>query len=255
MHVVLGLDISPFHGSKPATQCVAVSAMPLERKTSNVYHIQKTTLLMPRHQQSPSSDTPLRKDDAGTDPILLFRSWYEQAERAQLDMPNAMVLATATPGGIPSARVVLLKEFDRSGFVFFTNYLSRKGDELSDNPNAALVIFWIPLERQIRMEGVVEKISEEESEQYFHSRPRISQISAAISAQSREISGRRDLEQRAHTLEEQLAGKTVPRPAHWGGYRLRPQRIEFWQGRTGRLHDRLLYTLREDGWTVSRLQP
>ena len=210
---------------------------------------------MPRHQQSPSSDTPLRRDNAGTDPILLFRSWYDQAERAQLDMPNAMVLATATSTGLPSARVVLLKEFDHNGFVFFTNYLSRKGDELSHNPNAALVIFWTPLERQIRMEGLVEKISEEESERYFHSRPRISQISAVISEQSREISSRQELEQRAHTLEEQLAGKAVPRPTHWGGYRLQPQRIEFWQGRTGRLHDRLLYTLSQERWIVSRLQP
>jgi pyridoxamine 5'-phosphate oxidase len=210
---------------------------------------------MPRPQPPTSSDTPLREDDAGTDPILLFRSWYDQAERAQLEMPNAMVLATATPGGLPSARVVLLKEFDRDGFVFFTNYLSRKGDELSHNPNAALVIFWTPLERQIRMEGLVEKISEEESERYFHSRPRASQISAAISEQSREISSRQELEQRAHTLEEQLAGATVPRPAYWGGYRLRPERVEFWQGRTGRLHDRLLYTLRKNTWSVVRLQP
>jgi pyridoxamine 5'-phosphate oxidase len=210
---------------------------------------------MPRPQQPASFDTPLREEDAGSDPILLFRSWYEHAERAQPDMPNAMVLATATPSGIPSARVVLLKEFDENGFVFFTNYLSRKGAELSQNPNAALVIFWTPLERQIRMEGTVEKISDEESERYFHSRPRISQISAAISEQSREIGSRRELEKRASDLETRLAGREVPRPPHWGGYRLQPQQIEFWQGRAGRLHDRLVFTRRQEGWSISRVQP
>ncbi|MDH3251630.1 MAG: pyridoxamine 5'-phosphate oxidase [Ignavibacteria bacterium] len=210
---------------------------------------------MPEPNQPSSTDTPLREDAAGPDPILIFRSWYEHAERARLHMPNAMVLATATRTGIPSARVVLLKEFDANGFVFFTNYLSRKGAELSDNPNGALLIFWTPLERQVRMEGTVEKISEEESDRYFHSRPRVSQISAAISEQSLEVESRQELERRARDLEAHLAGKAVPRPMHWGGYRLRARQIEFWQGRTGRLHDRLLYTLTHGGWIITRLQP
>ena len=209
---------------------------------------------MMQSQRPDSHDTPLHEDQVKRDPIAQFQSWYADAERA-IPEPNAMVLATATRDGVPSARVVLLKGFDKEGFIFFTNYLSRKGAELLENPRGSLVVFWPPLERQVRIEGNVEKIDGEVSARYFHSRPRLSQISAVISEQSREISNRELLEERAREFDQRLEGREVPRPDHWGGYRLRHHRIEFWQGRAGRLHDRLLYTLQKGEWKITRLQP
>ncbi len=205
--------------------------------------------------QKPSRDTPLLEEQVHSDPIVQFTTWYEAAVKAVPEMPNAMVLATSTPDGTPSARIVLLKGYDSNGFVFFTNYRSRKGSELEDNPKASLVFYWAPLERQIRIEGDIGKVSAEESERYFHTRPRVSQISAAISEQSSTIADRSTLEERAAALAQKLDGAEVPRPIFWGGYRLRPRIIEFWQGRAGRLHDRLVYTRGNGTWTISRLQP
>jgi pyridoxamine 5'-phosphate oxidase len=226
----------------------------LEEQRSIPYHFSQNASML-QSPQTPSRDTPLLEEGLHTDPIAQFTEWYEAAEQAVPGMPNAMVLATATPGGLPSARVVLLKSYDKDGFVFFTNYESRKGNELLENPHASLVLYWAPMERQIRIEGIVERVSAAESDRYFQTRPRASQISAAISEQSKEISSRDELEERAAKLAQRLTGADVPRPDNWGGYRVRPHRIEFWQGRAGRLHDRLVYSLVHDTWIISRLQP
>jgi pyridoxamine 5'-phosphate oxidase len=180
------------------------------------------------------------------DPLAQFSLWFDQAVRAQLPEPNAMTLATTTPDGVVSARVVLLKEIDQKGFVFFTNYNSRKGYELSLNPRAALSFLWLELERQVRIEGSTEKLSPNESDNYFKSRPRESQLGAWASDQSKEIASREALMEKYNELEKKYNGKTIPRPSHWGGYRLIPNRVEFWQGRPGRMHDRILYTLSPD---------
>jgi pyridoxamine 5'-phosphate oxidase len=167
-----------------------------------------------------------------------------------------MTLATATRDGRPSARLVLLKGFDADGFVFFTNYQSRKGEELAENPYAALVFWWAELGRQVRIEGPVERVSDEESDEYFRTRPREARIGAVASDQSRVLPDRATLEARVANVEAELAGRDVPRPAHWGGYRVRPETFEFWQGRENRLHDRLRFRRASDGsWTVERLYP
>ena len=190
------------------------------------------------------------------DPIKQFQLWLDDAIAAKLPLPEAMNLATATPEGRPSARVVLLKQVDADGFVFFTNYHSAKAVELESNPYAALVFYWSPLERQVRVEGKVERTSAEESELYFRTRPRESQIGAWASPQSSVIPTREVLEQRARELEEYYRDREVECPGHWGGYRLRPDKIEFWKGRPGRLHDRILYELMSDGsWAIKRLAP
>lgn len=190
------------------------------------------------------------------DPIKQFQLWLDDAIAAKLPLPEAMNLATATPEGRPSARVVLLKQVDPDGFVFFTNYHSAKAVELESNPYAALVFYWSPLERQVRVEGKVERTSAEESELYFRTRPRESQIGAWASPQSSVIPTREVLEQRARELEEYYRDREVECPGHWGGYRLRPDKIEFWKGRPGRLHDRILYELMSDGsWAIKRLAP
>ncbi|HWQ15216.1 MAG TPA: pyridoxamine 5'-phosphate oxidase [Roseiflexaceae bacterium] len=198
----------------------------------------------------------LDEADADPDPIRQFRIWFDAAVAAGLAEPNAMTLATATPDGRPSARIVLLKGFDEAGFVFFTNYESRKGRELAANPWAALVLHWQPLARQVRIEGRVAPVASAESDAYFATRPLGAQLGAWASAQSRPIPGRAALERRVQELEAQFQGGEVPRPPHWGGYRLAPERIEFWQGRPSRLHDRLLYT-RAPGaaWEIQRLAP
>jgi pyridoxamine 5'-phosphate oxidase len=224
-------------------------------KTSNQFVIISEKQSMLQSPQTPSRDTPLLEEHVHADPMAQFTRWYEEAVRTVAALPNAMVLATATHNGVPSARVVLLKGYDAGGFVFFTNYRSRKGAELLENPHASLVFHWAALERQIRIEGVVEMVSPEESETYFHARPRESQISAAISEQSREIPDRKELEERANALATRLHGAEVPRPASWGGYRLQPHTLEFWQGRAGRLHDRLVYTRKNATWVLRRLQP
>lgn len=189
-------------------------------------------------------------------PLEQFRLWFDEALRSQVLEPNAMTLATADSDGRPSARIVLLKGISDDGFVFFTNYESRKGAHLLVNPYAALAFFWPELERQVRVEGRVEKVSERESYEYFKSRPLDSQIGAWTSNQSSVITGRDVLEQRFAELKERYADGGVPLPPFWGGYVLTPDNVEFWQGRPGRLHDRILYTREEDGqWRRERLSP
>lgn len=190
------------------------------------------------------------------DPIKLFQQWLDDAIAAKLPLPEAMNLATATPEGRPSARMVLLKQVDEDGFVFFTNYHSAKAAQLESNPYAALVFYWALLDRQVRVEGKVERTSAQESEVYFQTRPRESQIGAWASPQSSVIAGREVLEERARELEEYYRDREIHCPGHWGGYRLRPDKIEFWKSRPGRLHDRILYELMSDGaWTIKRLAP
>ncbi|HEY8368696.1 MAG TPA: pyridoxamine 5'-phosphate oxidase [Thermodesulfobacteriota bacterium] len=189
-------------------------------------------------------------------PFVQFRRWFADAVEAKIKDPNAMTLATATPDGAPAARVVLLKEIDDRGLVFFTNYESRKGVELAANPRAALCFFWAPLERQVRVEGRVEKVTREESEAYFRTRPRGSRLGAWASRQSAVIPGREPLEARVAELERQYPeGTEIPCPPWWGGYRVLPDAFEFWIGQPNRLHDRFRYTRSGSGWTVTRLSP
>ncbi len=189
-------------------------------------------------------------------PFRQFNEWFTDAISAGIHIPEAMTLATASREGKPSARIVLLKDVDEHGFLFFTNYVSRKGRELEGMPYASLVFHWSVQERQVRIDGVVEKVSTEESDEYFKTRPRLSQIGATISRQSEVISSREELAQLATDLSKMYEGKEIPRPEHWGGYRVKPERIEFWQGREGRLHDRIEYRLLESGvWLIRRLAP
>ena len=198
----------------------------------------------------------LNEHEIERDPIKQFQLWFDEAIAAKLPMPDAMSLATVTPDGRPTARMVLLKQVDAEGFVFFTNYNSNKAKQLEINPYAALVFYWPHLERQVRVEGKVSKTPVEESLAYFKTRPRESQIGAWASPQSEVISAREVLEQRAHELAEQYCDRDIDCPAHWGGFRLAPDRIEFWKGRVGRLHDRILYELQPDEtWTIKRLAP
>jgi pyridoxamine 5'-phosphate oxidase len=197
----------------------------------------------------------LNESEIDPNPLKQFEKWYTEASAAGVPEVEAMTLATATGDGSPDARIVLLKSFDERGFVFFTNYQSRKAAELDENGKACLLFYWLPVKRQVRVEGTVEKISEQESDDYFHSRPWGSKLGAWASDQSSVISSREDLEKRFAELELEFADN-VPRPAHWGGYRVKPNAIEFWQGRENRLHDRIRYRLQPKAtWSIERLAP
>jgi pyridoxamine 5'-phosphate oxidase len=198
----------------------------------------------------------LDEADVSPDPVEQFGRWFDDAWAASVAEPNAMTLATVDPAGKPSARIVLLKSFDARGFAFYTNYDSRKGRELAANPSAALCFFWQPLERQVRIEGTVENVGREESEAYFRGRPRQAQVGAWVSQQSSPITSRAELERIEAEIQKRFEGRPVPLPDYWGGYRVVPRAVEFWQGRPSRLHDRLLYTRSESGaWSIQRLSP
>ena len=197
----------------------------------------------------------LRETDLSPGPMEQFRRWFDEALAADLHEPNAMTVATAGRDGRPSARVVLLKGFDERGFVFYTNYEGRKGREIEENPYCALIFYWGELERQVRVEGRAGRVSPQESDAYYGSRPRGSRLGAWASAQSREVDGREALQERLRSLEGEYEGREVYRPPFWGGYRVEPEAVEFWQGRENRLHDRLVYRRAPDGWEVVRLQP
>jgi pyridoxamine 5'-phosphate oxidase len=197
----------------------------------------------------------LTDEEAGPDPFALFDRWYREAREAGLYLPESMALATATADGRPSVRQVLLKAFDERGFVFYTNYDSRKGEEIAENPRAALAVHWPILQRQVRINGGVEKTTEEESYAYFSSRPRGSQVGAWASDQSSVLGGREDLERSFREAQERFAGGDIPLPTFWGGYRVIPETFEFWQGRANRLHDRLRFTRTDGEWKIDRLYP
>lgn len=197
----------------------------------------------------------LRDDTVDPDPVKQFRKWFEEAMHADVDEANAITLATAGASGQPSARIVLLKAFDKKGFTFFTNYEGRKSRDLKENPKAALLVFWKELERQVRIEGTVELVDKKESDKYFDSRSLESRISAAVSPQSEEIPSRRYLEELWINKLKELKDNKLFRPEHWGGYRVVPRHIEFWQGRPNRLHDRILYARKGQKWVISRLAP
>ncbi len=192
---------------------------------------------------------------ADRDPIELFGDWFEQAKESGILLPDSASLATASRDGVPSSRMVLLKTFAADGFVFFTNYGSRKAREMDENPRASLLLHWAVLERQVRVEGSVERIGAEASAEYFRTRSRGSQIGAWASRQSEELEGRSVLQGRAAEIEQRFKGQDVPSPSFWGGYRLIPEHIEFWQGRLNWLHDRLLFTRTDEGWAPRRLYP
>lgn len=196
----------------------------------------------------------LHEADVDADPFTQFGRWFDETLAAQLPEPNAMTLATATPDGKPSARIVLLKGYDARGFVFYTNYESRKGQQLITNPYAALIFYWAELERQVRIEGHVVQVTPQESDEYFFSRPRGSRLGAWTSPQSQVIAGRETLDERLQQYEAQFVDD-VPRPEHWGGFRVEPDVIEFWQGRPSRLHDRLRYRRDDEQWVIERLAP
>ncbi|MCI0524443.1 MAG: pyridoxamine 5'-phosphate oxidase [Acidobacteria bacterium] len=198
---------------------------------------------------------PFNKNQAAPEPIAQFKTWFDEAARSDQPDVEAMTLSTATPDGRVTARIVLLKGCDERGFVFFTNYESRKSREMMINPRVALTFYWHTLHRQVRIEGVVGKVSREESEEYFQTRPRGSQIGAWASPQSGEIANRQELEQSVAEVETRFQNQPLRCPPFWGGFRVTPERIEFWQGRENRLHDRILYTMLDGAWRISRLAP
>ena len=198
----------------------------------------------------------LLESSVANNPILQFGQWWNEAVDAKIEDVNAMTLATASNEAVPSARVVLLKEYSQDGFIFFTNYSSYKGQQLAENPKACLVFYWKELERQVRITGIVKKISEKENDKYFKSRPEASQIGAIVSPQSQVVESRDWLDEKFNKKEKELSGVEIQRPTQWGGYIVNPVIIEFWQGRPGRLHDRIQYSLEENGsWKIERLAP
>ncbi len=202
------------------------------------------------------TDAGLDERDVDANPFKQFEDWFQEAIDAKLDLPDAMTLATATRGGMPSARIVLLRGLDERGFVFYTDYESQKGEELAENPNAALVFYWRELDRQVRITGQVSKVSRENSNNYFQTRPVDSRLAALASKQSEVIPNRAVLEKRFKQLAAQYQDEEIPLPSDWGGYRLSPNMIEFWSGRPSRLHDRLRYTRQpDDGWRIERISP
>ncbi|HVZ80007.1 MAG TPA: pyridoxamine 5'-phosphate oxidase [bacterium] len=208
------------------------------------------------HLRREYRNKPLLESQAPADPLRLFEKWFREALKVKALDVNAMILATVSPAGQPSARVVLLKGYDRKGFVFFTNYLSHKGRDLERHPQASLLFFWPELSRQIRLDGTARPVATWESDEYFQTRPRDSQLGAWVSEQSRVIGDRKVLDRRMREFEAKFRGKLVPRPPHWGGYRLNPKTIEFWKGQPSRLHDRLVYRKRSgNGWARERLAP
>ena len=188
-------------------------------------------------------------------PVPLFKEWLQTAIDEKVLDANALTLSTVSKSGQPSSRIVLLKDITEEGLVFYTNFSSKKGEEMAQNPQVALNFFWAPLERQVRIEGIVKKVSEEESNQYFQSRPRESQLAAYTSEQSKSVENRETLEARFQENKKQFEGKEIPKPLHWGGYKVEPTYFEFWQGRAGRLHDRVVYQLDDSQWSKSRIQP
>ncbi len=205
---------------------------------------------MPRRPDLP----PLTRDQLAGDPIEQFADWWQRAED-EVPLPDAICLATVDADGLPDARMVLLKGFDPVGFRFHTNYESAKGEQLGANPAAAIVVYWRELDRQVRIRGSVERLSAEQSDAYFLTRPPERRLGAWASPQSRPLGSREELDERVREVEERFAGEDVPRPDHWGGFVLRPSAVEFWQGQVGRLHDRFRYARRDDGWTIERLGP
>lgn len=201
------------------------------------------------------SQRSLSETDVDADPIRQFRNWLSEAIAAKAHEPNAMTLATASTDGVPSARIVLLKDVDERGLSFFTNYQSRKGQDLESNPRASLVFYWPELERQVRIDGTVERTSTDESDRYFSRRPVKARVGSAASPQSQVVPNREYLEDRFRTLESQHPDGNIPRPPHWGGYRVLPTRLEFWQGRPSRLHDRIEYVKEGARWTARRVAP
>ncbi len=197
----------------------------------------------------------LLEKEVDADPIKQFETWWQQAIHSKIEEPNSMSLATCTTSGKPSVRTVLLKGLKGNGFVFFTNYESRKGKEIKENPFVALLFFWKELERQVRIEGRIQKITAEESDEYFSGRPRESQVGAWSSPQSTAIDSREFLQEKMKKYNEQFGAGEIPRPGYWGGYIVDPYSVEFWQGRPGRLHDRLQYTLSDNSWIIKRLAP
>ena len=198
---------------------------------------------------------PLLEQDVAADPLRQFGAWFAEAAAAGIRMPEAMALATASEDAVPSVRMLLLKGFDERGFVFYTGRRSRKGRELAENPVAALLFYWAPLGRQVRVEGFVERLPADESDAYFAARPRASQLSAAASVQGEVVGSRAELEERVARLRAELGEEPLARPAHWGGYRVQPDHYEFWQHRADRLHDRLRYVRAGDAWRIERLAP
>jgi len=197
----------------------------------------------------------LSEGDVELDPFLQFTRWWKEAVGSDITEVNAMTLATCNKEGMPSARTVLLKDYDKSGFVFFSNYESRKAKDIDENPQASLLFFWKELERQVRIEGRIEKVDATESDSYFHSRPEGSRIGAWASPQSRVVRSRDVIEENVRRYQAAFEQAPIPRPPHWGGYRVIPVHIEFWQGRPSRLHDRILYSIEADSWKISRLAP